>query len=546
MQLRPLPLLLLSASLAILRLDAQVKPSQQEIGRNLELLDSIYLKIVGNYVEGVDPEKMLKTGVKAMLASLDPFSEYFDQNETKETKLALAARYGGIGCVFAPAGDKICVTRVKEGYAGFRAGIRPGDTVLSINHRSIAGKPLGEVIDLVRGTPGTSVDIGFRHPGQSREDSATLQREEIKIKAVPYYGLVGKDIGYIQLTGESENAAMEVKQALTDLKTNHELKGLILDLRNNTGGYVTQANRIAGFFLDKGDTLLMTRSGRDSSYTVEVSKDAPIDRITPIIVLVNEHTISAGEVISGALQDHDRGAVMGQRTFGKGLVQQVYDLPYQTLLTLTHEYYYTPSGRCIESANYSGTSTANAGIAQRDSAKNMYRTKSGRTVYGFGGIQPDIPYESPAFSPVAIQLMQDGWFYRYALQYKASHATIAEPARFHLSAGEYELFIAFLLKHDFGYQSQTEQKLAELQKLAVSEGQPDEVNAAIVNLRSLVAKGKADDLAKNAAAIRSGLEAEIVSMYYFETGQSKYVLQNDPEIEKATALLVNGTIYTRR
>lgn len=545
MNLRSFSILLLCTALASHRLAAQVKPEQPESRINREILDSIYCKIVGNYVEPVDPAKIVNTGVKAMLAALDPFSNYYDQAETKEAKLASTAHYGGIGCVFAPAGDKIYVSRVREGYAGFRAGIRPGDTILSINHSPIMGKPLDDVIDLVRGTPGTSLAIGFRHMGQTRADSANLQREEIRIKAVPYYGVLGQDIGYIALVRESANSAGEVKQALTDLQSNHHLKGLILDLRNNEGGYVTDAIKIAGFFLNTGDTLLLTRSARDSSTDVSISRDAPVDRNTPLIVLVNENTISSGEIISGALQDHDRGVILGQRTFGKGLVQKVYDLPYQTMLTLTREYYYTPSGRCIESARYSGTRTANAGIAAQDSAKRLYRTKKGRPVYDFGGIAPDVLFESPRPSPIAIKLTEGDKFYAFALQYKTGHATIPQPVNFHLSDKDYDSFIASLRNSDIGYQPETEKKLQELQKAANAEGRSAEVNAAIANLRLLLAQAKTGDLAKNKEEIRSRLEAAIVSVYYFETGQTKYLLQNDTEIKKAMDILSSKEDYEK-
>jgi len=537
--------LIVSYTVASISLAAQVPNRRPEIGRNLEILDSIYCKIVGSYVEEVDPAAVMKIGAKAMLASLDPFSVYYDRQETEEVKLAQTARYGGIGCVFAPAGDKIWVSRVREGYSGFRAGIRPGDTILSIDHSPIAGKSLDEVIGMVRGTPGTAITIGFQHMGQRQVDTATLGREEIKIKAVDYFGMLDGHVGYIRLLRESKNSSEEVKAALKDLKAGHTLKGLIFDLRNNEGGYVSEANKITNFFLDKGDTLLSERSARDTLHSVSIATDSPVDRNTQMIVLVNGNTISAGEVISGALQDHDRAVIMGERTFGKGLVQQVYNLPFQTLLTLTSEYYYTPSGRCIESAQYSGIKAANAGISERDSLKKMYRTKDGRIVYSYGGIDPDIRFASPRPAPIVEKLIQDDLFFSFAMQYKATHPRVRGPKDFHLDAKDYDEFVHSLRARNIGYQTRAGKKLQELKDAAVSDGLSAEINAAIGNLQVQLANWSNGALDRYSEEIRAGLEAEIVSVYYFETGRAQYQIQKDPEVKRAAELVSSDREYRK-
>lgn len=527
------------------QLFSQSGNNQSDIKKNQEILDSIYNTIIGNYVENVDPDKIMKTGVNTMLASLDPFCIYLDEKETANAKMVLNAAYGGIGCVFAESEDPIIVSDVREGYSGFKAGIRAGDTILSIDHQPLKGISLNKVLSMVRGTPGTEVTVTFKHIGQGQVSSRILQREIIKLNAVPYYGMINNSIGYINLQIETKNSSEEVKNALVNLRSKHELKGLIFDLRDNEGGIVSEATKIIGLFLPKGDTTLLEGSIKNNIMTTSVSTESPVDTNTPMIILTNENTISAGEIISGALQDHDRGIIMGEKTFGKGLVQQLFNLPYQTLLKLTMAYYYTPSGRCIESSAYSGTLTSNTGIAVQDSSKKMYRTRNGRIVYSYGGIVPDIKFRSKRLAPVTLSLIQNHLLFDFAIQYKIAHSNISTPQNFHLNGEEYDQFLDYLKTKKLNYQTEIEKKMQELKRLASMENYSDEIKTSIENLQMRLAQNKNNDLVKFGEEIKNKLEEEIIRVYYFEKGRYQFSIENDPEITKAIETINNRDGYTK-
>ena len=518
----------------------QASKDSVSITRVLAIMDSFYNKINKYYVEDVILEKLMRKGIDAMVSSLDPFTHYRSKEETDEFHLIMAGRFGGTGLVFGEIDQQIIITRVFPGLPADRAGLKAGDCIVEINGIPTKGKNTDEIFPMLRGTPGTKVTMSIKHADEKELVSADIVREEIKLPSVPYYGMINDAVGYISLTGMTENCSEELLKAFTELKTHHPLKGLVIDLRNNAGGYIKEAIKIANIFIDKGNVIVSMRGKK--SDTVYAANTA-IDPLISLALLTSNYTASAAEVLSGAIQDNDRGVIIGQKTYGKGLVGDLFDMGSGAEMVITVAHYYTPSGRCIQSKTYSAA--GGAGVEIADSLKKYFKTKNGRMVRNAEGIIPDlvIPASEPA--PITKCLSDNYFIFKYATQYRLQHPTLPPAKQFNLSEADYNQFLVFLRDKSCNYNTRTEEKIRDLRKAAAEDGYCKAIEADLAKLETVLKQDKKKDLGRFKKEIKGSLEAEIASRYYFEQGRIETSFRNDAELKKALEILGNHKVYMK-
>lgn len=505
------------------------------------ILDTVYRKIISEYADSVNTDRLLQKSINTTLRSLDPYSEFLSRSDAAELNTMLKARYGGVGMVIRPVDDDIVVGEVYQGAPADRAGIKPGDVIIKIGESNLKGKTIDDAFPVLRGAPGSSVKIVVQRPGVKDPVTKTVVRETIKISSVPYYGLLKGKIGYIRLVAETETSGEDVKKALVELKQ-QPIKGLILDLRGNSGGLLTQAIRIVNLFIDKGKSVITERTRhRDTVYS---TSEPAIDTKTPLAVLTDNLTVSAGEIISGAIQDYDRGIIIGQKTYGKGLVQHLFNLPSGEMLRLTTAYYYTPSGRCIQNKTYS---VNQEGVLISDSLKKQFKTANGRKITDHDGISPDIPLEVQPPSQMVYDLFYNDYkanlVFKYVISYYNNHRSIPADTSFKLGDAEYANFVHFLQDKKYDYQTATEQRINELKKSAVREGYWDSIKPGIEETLAQLKKEKDNDLMRHKDEIMKSIRGEIALRYYYRRGQIENSLIDDPEVVKALGLLMDNKSY---
>jgi len=509
------------------------------VSKNLDIFASLYKEININYVDETSAPELMKTGIDAMLESLDPYTEYVPESEIEDYKLKyISTQYGGIGAGTVIIDGKLFVNEVSEGYAANKSDVKAGDQVTKINNIEIKGKDRAQISQLLRGPKGTLVDLTIIRDG--REISKKIIREEIKQPNVSYFGMVGDGIGYIRLDKFLENSGQEVKDALVNLNKENP-KGIVLDLRNNGGGILQEAVKIVNLFVDK-DQLVVTQKGKNAEKTITYKTQVPpISPSVPLVVLVNNNSASASEIVAGSLQDLDRAIVIGQRSYGKGLVQQTFNLPYNSLVKVTVAKYYTPSGRCIQKLDYAHKNAD--GIAERfaDSTITMYQTKAGRNVYSGNGVYPDIVVDAVKLSPITITMINKSMFFNYANLYKKEKPAVASARTFQITDAEYTAFASSLADKDLSYQSRTERLLTELRYEADKENKTAEVKADLENLKNKLISAKKADLANHKAEIKRVLETQIISRYFYEKGRIEQSFQYDKELAAAKSVFSNQT-----
>ncbi|WP_316830238.1 S41 family peptidase [Pedobacter aquatilis] len=507
------------------------------VSKNLDIFASLYKEININYVDETSAPDLMKTGIDAMLESLDPYTEYVPESEIEDYKLKyVSTQYGGIGAGTVIIDGKLFVNEVSEGYAANKSDVKAGDQVTKINNIEIKGKDRAQISQLLRGPKGTPVDLTIIRDG--KEIVKKITREEIKQPNVSYYGMVGDGIGYIRLDKFLENSGQEVKDALVSLNKENP-KGIVLDLRNNGGGILQEAVKIVNLFVDR-DQLVVTQKGKNVEKTITYKTQfQPISPSVPLVVLVNSNSASASEIVAGSLQDLDRAIVIGQRSYGKGLVQQTFNLPYNSLVKVTVAKYYTPSGRCIQKLDYAHKNAD--GIAERfaDSTVTMYQTKAGRNVYSGNGVYPDIVVDAVKLSPITIAMINKSMFFNYANLYKKEKPTLSSAKSFQLTDADYTAFANSLADKDLSYQSRTERLLTELRYEADKENKTAEVKADLENLKNKLISAKKADLANHKAEIKRVLETQIISRYFYEKGRIEQSFQYDKELAAAKSVFSN-------
>ena len=508
------------------------------VSKNLDIFASLYKEISVNYVEETNPADLMKTGIDAMLDTLDPYTAYVPESEVEDYKLKyVSTQFGGIGISTVFIGGKLFVSEVSENYPAFKQGILAGDEVVKINDLDIKGKDRTEVSHLLRGPRGSSLNLQLLRDNTPLRKELT--REEIRQPNVSYSGMIG-DIAYIRLDKFLENAAQEVNDAAVELNKQHP-KGLILDLRYNGGGILQEAVKIVNLFVNK-EVVVVTQKGRNPEKTINYRTSIqPLLPSLPLAVLISGSSASASEIVAGAIQDLDRGVIIGQRSYGKGLVQQTFNLPYNSLVKVTVAKYFTPSGRCIQAIDYSPGNTGKSNGKVADSLLVKFNTRTGRSVYNGSGVYPDVQVDARKVSPLTISLVTKSMFFDYANAYKKAHAVIAAPADFHLTDQEYQDFVNSLEGKDYSYASATERLLSQLQTEAEKEHKLPLVKTDLENLKTKMLVAKKTELLLNKAEIRKVLETQIVSRYYYEKGRIIQAFQYDQDLDAAKSVLGNSS-----
>ena len=507
------------------------------VSKNLDIFASLYKEINLNYVEETNASELMRNGIDAMLQGLDPYTEYIPESEIEDYKLKyVSTQYGGIGAGTLFIDRKLFVNEVSEGNPANKQDVRPGDQILKINGIETTGKDRNQISQLLRGPKKSAAELVLIRDGVTM--TKTLVREEIKQPNVSYYAMVGDQVGYIRLDKFLENSGQEVKDALVSLNK-EQPKGIILDLRNNGGGILQEAVKIVNLFVQK-DVLIVVQKGRNPEKTVSYKTlNEPISPQIPLIVLVNGSSASASEIVAGALQDLDRAVIIGQKSYGKGLVQQTFNLPYNSLVKVTVAKYFTPSGRCIQALDYAHKDQNGSAEKFADSLMKAYSTKAGRTVYNGNGVYPDLFVEPSTLSPITISLLTKNLFFDYANLYKKGHKEIANAKTFQLTDADYTSFLATLAGKDYSYNSTTEKLINDLTAEAQKENKLTAVKADIDALKDKMLSAKKTDLVTHKAEIKKILETQIISRYYYEKGKIEQAFQYDKEVIKAKSLFIN-------
>jgi carboxyl-terminal processing protease len=505
-----------------------------EISKNMEIFTSLYKELNIYYVDGTKPGALMKTGIDAMLKSLDPYTVYYPESKIEDAMFMQTGQYGGIGTMVNTIDGKITITEPYEGYAAVKAGLLAGDVVLKVNGKSVEGKQHDEISDQLTGQPGSEVELTIQRPTESSTRTIKIKREEIKIPDVPFYTMLADSItGYIKLNGFTQTASQEVRSAFLDLKK-RKMSKMILDLRGNGGGLLREAISIVNFFVPKGTEIVRTKGKIDEWNKTYTAINEPLDIQIPLIVLVDGFSASASEIVSGSLQDLDRAVVLGEESYGKGLVQQTKDLAYNSKLKLTVAKYYTPSGRCIQRLDYSHRDESTGKVvAKADSLINTFTTRNGRAVKDGRGISPDVEVKPDEGSQILGSLIQNWVLFHWVTDYHHTHASIDSADRFKLTDKEYNDFVNYAKNKNFHYETATEQLFAELKKTAEEEHYYAGSEKQFDDLFARIEPQKEADLIKFKSQIKEFLENEIVSRYYHQTGRSKNALPADPCIMRA-------------
>ncbi len=518
-----------------------------EISKNLEIYSNIFKELNQYYVDPIEPGKMLKTGVDAMLRDLDPYTNLITEADAEDYELQTTGKYSGIGVSTRIQEGNVIITELYENGPVAKAGVKVGDIIVSINGEKVKGKDADEIALLMRGAPGSNLALLVRHPLTGKEESKSITRAEIKLSSVPYASLMGagNDIAYVYLAQFTPNCGRDVRQALDSLKQAQPgLKGVVLDLRDNPGGLLEEAVNVCNIFMDKGQLVVSTK-GNNKEWDRQFKTNGSAWNTTiPLTVLVNHGSASASEIVAGTMQDLDRGVVIGTRSFGKGLVQNIRPLGYNSRLKVTTAKYYTPSGRCIQALDYSHRNEDGSVSSVPDSLKKQFLTQKGRKVYDGGGIEPDMTIEEDNISPLSESLLTKHLIFDYATQYYYSHPAIAAPADFLLTDKEFADFEKWLSNKDYAYETDSEELLATLKETAEKEKYFDNISVEFNALKAKLSHDKKNDLIKNKAEVSGILTSEIIGRYYFQRGRVINKLKrNDKSLEKAVSLLLNNGAY---
>lgn len=510
------------------------------VSKNLDIFASLYKEVHLNYVEETSPSTLMESGIDAMLSGLDPYTEYIPETEIEDYKLKyVSTQYGGIGAATLFIEGKLFVNEVTEDNPAHKSDVRPGDEIVKINNIVTEGKDRNQIGQLLRGPKGSSLNLAINRSGILI--NKTLTREEIKQPNVTYSGVLTNQIGYIKLDKFLENAGQEVREALISINK-QQPKGLILDLRNNGGGILQEAVKIVNLFVNKG-IMVVVQKGKNPEKTISYKTLAePISPKIPLVVLINGTSASASEIVAGALQDLDRAVIVGQRSYGKGLVQQTFNLPYNSLVKITVAKYFTPSGRCIQALDYAHRDNVGKVDKFADSSMKPFVTLGGRTVYDGNGVFPDVVLTNKKFSPIAISLLNKSLFFDYANLYKKNNKEITNAKAFQISDKDYNDFIGSLAKRDYSYHTKAETTLADLVAETEKDDKLPNIKADLALLREKLQTAKKADLLTHQLEIKRLLETQIVSRYFYERGKIEQSFQYDQEILKADFLFKNQQV----
>jgi len=512
-----------------------------EIAKNLDIFTTLYKELNTFYVDETDPGKLMKEGIDEMLKSLDPYTTYIPESEIEDFRFQTTGQYGGIGAMITKRKDFVYVSEPYKDFPAQKAGLMAGDKILEINGKTAKGKTTAEVVKVLKGQPNTSLTLLIERKNLAKPFEVTFDREEVSIKSVPYSAYIEDGIGYVKLISFTRNCSNDVKDAIKELKAEGELKGLILDLRSNPGGLLNESIDIVNLFVEKGEGIVSTKGKIKSWEKSYIANKNPLDADVPLVVLINSSSASASEIVSGAIQDLDRGVVIGQRSYGKGLVQQTRKLSYNSQFKLTVAKYYIPSGRCIQALDYSNRNEDGSVGKVPDSLMTAFQTKNGREVFDGGGINPDIITDVGKVSNIVISLFREYLFFDYATDFRFEHDSISE--NFVFSDDEYKHFEHYLSDKEYTYKTKTEEALEKVKKKAIDENYFEALSEGYENLLAQLEANKGDDLYTNKEDVIKIMSGEISSRYFYKEGRIRSALNFDPELKKAIEVLQNIEEY---
>ena len=534
-------LLVLTATTAV----GQTKKNNFEISKSIDIYNNVLRQLNMYYVDEIDPAELNESAINAMLEGLDPYTVFITESQIEDVKLMTTGEYGGIGSLIQYFEGKTQISEPYEGFPAAKAGLIPGDIFLEINDIDVTTKNSNEISELLKGTPGTTVKLKMQRPGDKEPYVKELKREKIKIDNIPYSTVFENGIGYAILSQFTKDCARELKEVIIDMKKKHELKGFILDLRGNGGGLLNEAVDIVNMFVPKNKLVVYQKGKvRENNYN-HYTQHEPLDLDIPLVILVNEGSASASEIVSGSIQDFDRGVIVGQRTFGKGLVQNIFPMSYNTQIKVTVAHYYLPSNRCIQEIDYSKKKKGNVAdtLAKADTLGKVFHTANGRVVYEGHGIQPDVKIEPTMASTITMHLYAKNLFFKYANKFYREHKSIKSPKDFKITDAIYEDFMQFVKDEGFTFTSESENEIKNLEKIAKAEGYLEEIQPILDQVVATIEVEKTKDLIDNRKEIEEMLETEIVSRYYYQKGRIIAALDNDPELEKAFEVILNQEEY---
>lgn len=525
---------------------ARAQSAEFDLLKHLEIFGSIYKELSLNYVDEVQAGDLMQHAVEAMLSSLDPYTVYIPESNIEDYKIMTMGQYGGIGSLIHWRDGYVYIAEPYEGFPADRAGLKPGDKIVRLNGEDTKGRNVDEVSALLKGQAGTALDLVVEREGVREPVSVRLIRQEIKIDNVTYSGMLRDRTGYIRLDGFTQGAANEVKQALLQLKK-EGAEQLILDLRYNGGGLLDEAVKIVNLFCDKGLPVVSTRGKQPDRNRTFYTTESPVDKDIPLAILTSRGTASASEIVSGALQDYDRAVIIGERTFGKGLVQNILPLPYNAQLKVTVSKYYIPSGRCVQAIDYSRKDEDGHAPKIPDSLRTAFQTRGGRTVYDGDGIEPDIEMVYPTMGYALASLVTHYHIFDFANDYKRRHADIGPIDSFAVTDALYNEFLQFMRSRDYTYQTGSEMLLDDMKERLEADSCMDSeaVRTAYEQLKQAVSATKEGDLRREKQAISETLLEEIVSRYYYQKGRAQAELRQDEWVETAIGLLNDRAEYQR-
>ena len=509
-----------------------------EISKNLDIFSSLYKELNIYYVDETDSGDLMKTAIDAMLESLDPYTTYIPESEKEDFEFMTTGQYGGIGAVITKKGDWVYVSEPYEGFPADKAGLIAGDKFVEIAGKSVEGKSTEDVSKVLKGEPNTSVKVLIEREGVKKPFEVEITRQEIKLNSVPYYGMVSDSIGYIKTRSFTRNISKEVSDAYNELNSDNQLKGLVLDLRSNPGGLLNEAIKMSNLFIDQGQEIVFTKGKVkewDKSYK---TRSTALDTTMPLVVLINRSSASASEIVSGAIQDLDRGVVLGQRSFGKGLVQQTRKLSYNAQLKVTTAKYYIPSGRCIQALDYSSRDEDGSVGKTPDSLRTEFKTLvNKRTVYDGGGITPDIEIEPHKYSNILRSVISKRHIFNFANSFRSNNDSISSAKTFVVTDAIYDDFKQFLNDKEYEYETKTEKTISSIKKDAEKEKYLEDLEEELEALTLKMEQSKNNDIERFRDEIIEVLEAEIATRYYYQKGKIEATLKHDEELAEAINVL---------
>ncbi|WP_289053308.1 S41 family peptidase [Carboxylicivirga marina] len=509
-----------------------------EVVKNLDIFYTLFREVNSYYVDETNPEKLITEGINNMLESLDPYTTYIPESDMEDFRFMTTGEYAGIGSLISKRGEHVVIAEPYENFPAAEAGLKAGDKILEIDGKNMVGKNTPDVSDMLKGSANTSLKIKVERPGEKKPINIELERKKISINPVPYYGMVNDETGIIQLNNFTQDCSREIEKAFLDLRDKQGAKSIVLDLRANPGGLLDEAVKIVNLFVPSGSEVVSTRGKVKQWDKTYKAMRQPIDTVMPLAVLISRGSASASEIVSGALQDLDRAVVLGQRSFGKGLVQTTRNLSYNAKLKVTTAKYYIPSGRCIQALDYTHRDEDGAVGLVADSLISEYKTLNGRSVFDGGGISPDIKIKSPKYANVTFALVVQSMIFDYATEFVLKNKTIAAPEDFVIAEGDYNEFIEFVkAKEDFRYESLSQEKLKELVKTAKREGYYEKAEEDFTAMEEILKLDVEKDMRQFEDEIKELMVMEIAKRYYYQKGAIKASLQNDIELEEAKKLL---------